>query len=148
MAGSFTNWLEAAVLDTLFGSNSTEISTGHFTNLYIGLFESTAVATVDDTWTALSTGECAGSTYSRKEVTNSSDTWCNATGGTKELKAAITFTTSAGSDWGAVGGFGIFDTANTSAGNMLCWSTLTGGAKTINSGDTISITTALTVTLS
>jgi hypothetical protein len=63
------------------------------------------------------------------------------------LKKAIVCTTAAGADWGTVGGFAITTTASTAAGWALCWTTLTGGAKMINSGDSITITTALTITL-
>jgi hypothetical protein len=57
-------------------------------------------------------------------------------------------TTAAGSDWGTIGAFAIYNTDSTSAGFALCWTTLTGGAKTINSGDSVTITTDLTITLS
>ena len=147
MAGSFTDYVEKGVLDTLFGSNSVALSTGNFGTLYIGLYESTA--TPGDTLSALTSGECLGSTYARKSFTNSTATWCNTTLGTgiKKLKTAIVFTTAAGSDWGIIGSFAILDTDSTSAGNALCWSTLTGGNKTINTGDSVSITTDLTITL-
>ena len=147
MAGSFTDWFEQQILNTAFGSNTTELSTGHWANLYVGLYSSTA--TLGDTLTGQSQGECAGSTYDRVAFTNSSSMWSNATGGVKKLKKAITFTTAAGSDWAAIGAFGIFTTASTAstAARCLCWTTLTGGAKTINTGDSITVTTALQITL-
>ena len=145
MAGSFTDYVEKGVLDTLFGSNSVALSTGNFANLYIGLY----AGVMADSMTALTTGECAGSTYARKIFTNSTATWCNTTLGTgiKQLKTAIVVTTAAGSDWGTITGFAILDTTSTSAGNALCYSTLTGGSKVINAGDSVTITTDLTITL-
>lgn len=148
MAGSFSDAMERYVLDNCFGQNTTEISTGGLATLNIALLESTA-DNLGDAWTNTSTGECAGSTYVRKEFTNSTANWCNTTAGTgvKKLKTAIVFTTAAGADWGTIGGFAICTTASTAAGWALCWTTLTGGAKVINSGDSITITTALTITL-
>lgn len=149
MAGSFSDDMEKYVLDNCFGQNTTRISTGGLGTLYIALLESTA-DNLGDSWSCGSTGECAGSTYARKSFTNSSDTWCNTTAGTgiKQLKAAITFTTSAGADWGTIGGFVVCSSGTTGTGGFaLCWTTLTGGAKTINAGDSIVVTTDLTITL-
>ena len=148
MAGSFSDYMEKNVLDNCFGQNTTEISTGGLATLHIALLESTA-DNLGDAWTPLSTGECAGSTYARKAVTNTSDTWCNTTAGTgiKKLKVAQTITTAAGSDWGTIGGFAICTTASTASGWALCWTTLSGGAKVISAGDSVTVTTALTITL-
>jgi hypothetical protein len=148
MAGSFNDAMEKYVLDNCFGQNTTEISTGGLATLNIALLESTA-DNLGDAWTPLSTGECPGSTYARKVFTNSSSMWCNTTAGTgiKKLKKAIVCTTAAGADWGTVGGFAICTTASTAAGWALCWTTISAGAKVINSGDSITITTALTITL-
>ena len=148
MAGSFGDSMEKYVLDCVFGANTTEISTGGLATLHIALLESTA-DNLGDAWTPLSTGECPGSTYARKSVTNTTDTWCNTTAGTgiKKLKTAQVITTAAGSDWGTIGGFAFCTTASTASGWMLCWTTLTGGAKVINSGDSITVTTAFAITL-
>jgi hypothetical protein len=148
MAGSFTDWAEQNTLDMIFGLSSTEFSTGGalITNLAFSLWESTG-ASVGDTMTGETTGECAGSTYARKNLTNSSDSWANSTGGTKELKTAVVMTTAAGSDWGDIGYIAI-GTSSGSSGQIICWSTITGGAVTVNSGDTVTVTTDFTITLS
>jgi hypothetical protein len=148
MAGSFTDFTEKAVLDNLFGQNTTSISTGRFGNLRFGLWRSTA-ANLNDALKSTSTGECAGSTYIRESVANTTALWCNTTLGTgiKKLKAAVVLTTAAGSDWGTIGGFAIFNTTKGASGNCLVYSTLTGGNKVINTGDSVTITTALTITL-
>lgn len=148
MAGSFTDWAEKHTLDTIFGMSSTQFSTGGalIANLAFSLWESTG-ASVGDTMTGETTGECAGSTYARKNLANSSDNWANSTGGTKELKTAVVMTTAAGSDWGDIGYIAI-GTSSGSSGQIICWSTITGGAVTVNSGDTVTVTTDFTITLS
>lgn len=148
MAGSFNDAMEKYVLDNCFGQNTTEISTGGLATLHLALLESTA-DNATDAWTPLSTGECPGSTYARKAITNTTTMWCNTTLGTgiKKLKKAIVVTTAAGADWGTIGYFAICTTASTEAGWALCWTSLTGGAKVINSGDSVTVTTALTITL-
>lgn len=149
MAGSFSDYMEKYVLDNCFGQNTTRISTGGLATLYIALIASTA-DNLGDAWDVGTTGECAGSTYARKSFTNSSSMWCNTTAGTgvKKLKKAITVTTAAGSDWGTIGGFAVCSSGTTGTGGFtLCWTTLTGGAKVINSGDSITITTGLQITL-
>ena len=149
MAGSFTDYLENLTLDSIFGRSSTSLSTGapHMANLAFGLWESTG-ASVGDAMDGATTGECAGSTYSRVNLTNSSASWANSTGGAKSLKVSggVEFTTAAGSDWGTVG-FITVGTSSGSSGEILVWSTITGGPKTINSGDTVTVTTAMEITL-
>ena len=149
MAGSFSDPMEKYVLDNCFGQNTTRLSTGGLGTLYIALLESTA-DNANDTWDVGSTGECPGSTYARKGFTNSSSMWCNTTAGTgvKKLKKSIVVTTAAGSDWGTIGYFTICSSGTTGTGGFtLCWTSLTGGAKVINSGDSITVTTALSITL-
>lgn len=150
MAGSFTNWLAAETLDTIFGQSSTELSTGGATiaNISFCLWNSTG-ASVGETMTGATTGECAGSTYDRINLANSSANWANSTAAdpaTKQLKTAVTMTTSAGSDWGTVG-YIVLCTSSGSGGQVLVWSTIDGGTVTINSGDTVTVTTDLTITL-
>ena len=152
MAGSFSDAMEKHVLDLAFGglaAASTALSTGNLANLWIALLESTA-DNLGDAWTPASTGECAGSTYVRKSFANSSANWCNTTAGTgiKQLKTAHVCTTAAGADWGTIGGIAVCSSSSTGVGGFaLCWTTLTGGAKVINAGDTVTVTTALTITL-
>ena len=147
MAGSFTDYMENLVLDSVFGRSSTSLSTGanHMDNLAFGLWESTG-GSVADAMTGETTGECAGSTYVRKNLANSSAGWANCTGGVKKLKTAVTMTTAAGSDWGTIGYITI-GTSSGSSGSIIVWSTVTGGAKTVNSGDTVTVTTDFSITL-
>lgn len=144
MAGSLTNWGENAVLDTVFGQ-STEFSTGLHTNYWWGL----TTGTPTDTGNSTNQGECAGSTYKRKSQANSSASWANSTGGIKLLKASVTITTAAGSDWGTIRGITL-NSVGTSAkagGHVIVWSTITGGAKVVNVGDSIVVSTGFSVTL-
>lgn len=142
MAGSFSNWGENAVLDAALGGSS-ELSTG-IANWYVSLWESTGG--VSDAITGGDTGECPGSTYARVAIPNTSEYWANCTGGVKLLKVAATMTTAAGADWGTIG-YICIGTSGTSSGNILVWSTVTGGAKVINSGDTVIVSTGFSVTL-
>jgi len=142
MAGSFSNWAENKVLDGVFGS-ATAFSTG-VANWYVSLWESTGP--VADTLTGADTGECPGSTYARVAIANTSANWANCTGGIKLLKVAATMTTAAGSDWGTIG-YICIGTSGTTAGEIIVWSSITGGAKVINAGDTVIVSTGFSITL-
>ena len=142
MAGSKANYLEDAVLDSVLGKSSTLLSTGAggvAGTVYIALYNTT----VNDTVTAL-TDECAGSTYARIAVTNSSANWTNSTAGSKQNKTVITFTTAAGADWGTIQSFAILDAASTSAGNAYYWGDLTA-SQAISSGNTVRFSTGAIV---
>jgi hypothetical protein len=142
MAGSFSDAWENIVLDTIFGRhNTTNVSTGKLANLQARLYN----VALTDTGTAL-TNQCAGATYHQVAITNSTTMWAQSTGGTKKLKKAVVFTTAAGSDWGTLKGIAICDTTSTGAGNIIVWTTLAD--KVINTGDSVTLTTAFTVTLS
>jgi hypothetical protein len=147
MAGSFTDWAENAILDHFLGRSTTDLSTGNtkLDNIAFGLWESTG-ASVGDAMTGETTGECAGSTYSRVNQVNSSNSWANSAAGVKNLKASVEMTTAAGTDWGTVGWITI-GTSSGSSGQIIAWTTITGGTKTINSGDTVTITTDYSITL-
>ncbi len=137
MAGSKSNYLENAVLDTVLGHATTVLSTQTNSTVYVALW---ATTTIDDTFDATSTGECAGSTYARVAVTNSSANWTNASGGSKQNATEVSFTTAAGADWGTVKSFAILDTTSTSAGNILYWANLTS-EQTISSGNVVKFST-------
>jgi|GEM_PF-5441775 len=147
MAGSYTDYMENLIQNSVFGRSSTALSTGanHLDNIAFGLWNSTG-ASVGDAMTGATTGECAGSTYVRKNLANSSANWANSTGGVKLLKTAVTMTTAAGADWGTIGSI-VLCTSSGAGGQVIVWSTLTGGAKTINSGDTVTVTTGFSITL-
>lgn len=141
MAGSKSNWLENAVLDHLLGTNTTVLSTGLLATVYVGLWNST----INDTFTTTSTGECAGSTYARIAVTNSSANWTNSTLGSKQNKTVVSFTTSAGSDWGTIQAMAIMNSNTTVAGgNIMYWADLTA-SQVINSGNTVQFSTGAIV---
>jgi hypothetical protein len=140
MAGSKSNWLEDNVLDHLLGRATTELSTGANATVYIALWNST----INDTWQPTDTGECAGSTYARVAVTNSSANWTNSTAGSKQNKTAVTFTTNAGSDWGTIQAFSVVTSNTTTTGNTLYWGDLTVN-QTIASGNTVRFSTGAIV---
>ena len=74
-------------------------------------------------------------------MTNSSANWTNSTsGGSKTNKTTITFTTSAGSDWGTIQSFAILDTNSTTTGNVLYWGDLTS-SQAISSGNVVRFST-------
>ena len=117
MAG-FSDYLENAVLDHVFGGTAyTAPST-----LFVGLFTSAPSDSGGGT-------ECSGGSYARKSMaamTISGTSPTQATNG-----AAVEFVTATGS-WGAVSHCAVFDAAT--SGNMLGWAALTA-SKTVASGD-------------
>ena len=139
MAGSKSNYLENSQLNYWLGKSFTSTAPA---TVYVALYNST----INDTADATSNAECSGSTYARVAVTNSSANWTNATSGSKTNKTTITFTTSAGSDWGTVVAFAILDTNSTSSGNVLYWGDL-DSSQAISSGNVVQFSTgALTIT--
>lgn len=135
MAGSKSNYLESAVLNYWLGKSFTSTAPS---TVYVALWES---SNIDDTYTTTSTGECAGSTYARVAVTNSSANWTNSTsGGSKTNKTEIQFTASAGSDWGTVRAFAICNSNSTATGQILYWADLTSN-QTISSGNVVKFST-------
>jgi hypothetical protein len=143
--GTLTNAGETIMLDSIFGKSSTELSTGSGaggapSTWVLGLIESTAGIT-NETWLNTDTGECAGSTYARIKVANSSANFTNSTaGGTKTNKTVFTFTASAGSDWGVVNRVFGMDTTSTSAGGTVVWYS-TFAPQTISAGNTVQFAT-------
>lgn len=136
MAGSFSDFLEAELLDHVFG-DSAYTAPG---TLYIALFTAAPSDSGGGT-------EVTGGSYARVAVTNNTTNWPNATGTSPTSKAngtVITFPT-ATANWGTVVAFGIFDAS--SGGNLIAWADLTTN-KTINSSDTASFGVgSLTITL-
>ena len=135
--------MENTILDHWLGRSTTALSTGANATVYVALL----TIAYDDAWTPLATGECPGSTYARAAVTNSSANWTNSTAGSKQNKTAISFTTSAGADWGTIQSFVICDSNSTSAGNALFGADLSA-SQVIAAGNTVSFATgALVITL-
>jgi hypothetical protein len=124
MAGSFSDYLENALLDHVFGG-------GDYTRpatLYVAAFTAAPSDSGGGT-------ECSGGSYARVAVTNNATNFPAASGGAKANGTAITFP-SASASWGTVEAIGIFDAD--SSGNLLAWSTLTA-SKAVDSGDTLQI---------
>jgi hypothetical protein len=124
MAGSFSDYLENAVLDFVFGD-------GAFTSpatVYISLF--TVAPTDAGGGTEVPTA--TWSNYSRVDYTNNATNFPAASGGAKSNGTAISFGAATSSGPVTVVAVGIHD-ADT-AGNLLAWADLTTN-KTVNNGD-------------
>lgn len=129
MAGSKSDYLEAAILNYLLGGTALA-SPG---TLYIAL--STAAYSDAATGAAMTEVSTASTAYARVAVTNNATNWPAATGtspATKQNGTAFTFP-AATAAWGTVTSFYIVDAA--SGGNVLYGGDLTT-AKSISSGDT------------
>jgi len=140
---SMSDYLEDKFLDHMIGRATTAYpSTGENSTLFVALLNTTAI----DGWTPLSTGECAGSNYSRANVANSSSNFTNSTAGSKTNKTAITFTTDASTGWGTIKAIAICDTSSTTTGNCLWVDDLTANVS-VTTGDVVEATTgSLTIT--
>ena len=120
---SFSNYLENALLDHVFGATA-------FTapgTLYAALF--TTSPADDDSGV-----EVTGGSYARVAITNNDTNFPAASGGAKSNGNAITFPT-ATADWGTVVAVGLYDAA--SGGNLIGWATIT--SQSVPSGVTASI---------
>lgn len=126
---SFTNYLEHATLDYLFGATSYTPSG----TLYVAL--STTTPAEDGT---SFTEPSSASGYSRVAVTNNKTNWSNAaqvsTSGSIHNNTAITFGQASG-NWGTITHAGLYDASI--SGNLLTQSALQT-SKTVASGETLS----------
>jgi len=120
MAGSFTDYLENALLDSYFGS-------GTPATLYVGL-STTAITDAGGNIT-----EPVGNNYARIAVTNNATNWPAASGGAKSNGAAFTTGIASGS-WGTVTDFFISDAS--SGGNISVYDVMTT-ALAVGSGGTV-----------
>lgn len=123
MAGSFSDYLEDALLDHVL--NATAFTSP--TTLYVALYTAAPSDSGGGT-------EVTGGSYARVSVTANTTNFPAASGGAAANGTAITFPT-ATADWGTVVAFGILDAS--SGGNLLLWADLTAN-KTVSSGDTAS----------
>jgi hypothetical protein len=123
MAGSFSDYLENAVLDHLTGVATFTTPT----NVYVALY--TAAPTDAGGGT-----EVTGGSYARATVAKGSTNWNTASNGATSNKTAITFAT-ATADWGTVVAVGLLD--NSTGGNLLAWADLTAN-KSVPNGATAS----------
>lgn len=115
--GTFSNYLENAVLDHIFGGSAFSQPA-----IYV------ALSTTDPLDSGSGITEPVGNNYSRKLFAD----WTASSGGSVENNTAITFDTPSGS-WGAITHFALFDAS--SGGNMLAHAALPG-TKNIGTGDT------------
>jgi hypothetical protein len=134
---SFTNYLEAGILDYVFGKQTLTQPT----TLYLG------VATgVDEDGTVHGEPTIGVNGYARVAITNNNTNFPNATGGSKANGAVFTFPAATGS-WGTVEVFFLSDSATSATTNTLGYGDLTVH-KTVGDGDTLSFAIgALTITL-
>lgn len=117
MAGSFSDFLEDALLDHVFKTAPYSVPS----DIYIELY--TVAPSDSGGGTPVS-----GGSYARKIC----NTWDGSSGGAIANTGAITFVQATGS-WGTVVAFGIFDAI--SGGNFLGWADLAVN-KAIEDGDT------------
>jgi hypothetical protein len=135
---SFGDYLEAKVLDAVFGQTALPA----IGTTYIALY------TVIPTDVNAGGTEVTGGSYARVAFTNNTTNWPAATGTNPASKAngvAVTFPAPT-ANWGVVVGFAIYDALT--VGNELAWGALTVN-KTINNGDAAPsfAIAALTITL-
>lgn len=121
MAGSKSNTLENAILDTVLGGPQRTIDATVWAALY-------TVAPTD----AGGGTEVTGGSYARVSITNNATNWPAASGGSKSNGTAISFPQASGS-WGTVVAFALHNHAT--ADQPLIWGDLTA-SKTVTSGDT------------
>ena len=121
MAGSFSNYLENALLNQIFRGTAYSFPG----TLYVGLY---TVAPSD----AGGGTEVSGNNYARVSVTANTSNWAESTSGATSNSGAITFPQASG-NWGTVVALGIFDAS--SSGNLLAWADLTT-SKLVGNGDT------------
>jgi hypothetical protein len=115
MAGSFSDYLENAVLNgVLGGADFTRPAT-----VYVALFTAAPSDAGGGT-------EVSGNNYSRTAITNNATNWPAASAGSKSNGTVITCPTPSGS-WGTITHWGLFDAS--SSGNLLIWGELVGPAK-------------------
>jgi hypothetical protein len=122
--GSFGDYAEAKVLDTVFSATAFPTIATHYVALY----------TVIPTDVNAAGTEVTGGSYARVAITNNATTWPAASGTAPTSKAngiAVTFPAPT-ANWGVVVGFAIYDAAT--VGNEICWGALSVN-KTINNGD-------------
>jgi hypothetical protein len=115
---NFTDYLENKIIDHILRNQAFTPPAA----VYVGLF--TTNPTAD---TGAGGTECSGTSYVRKSLALDAGN-AGATSNTSE----VAFPT-AGSNWGSITGFGVWDAA--SSGNLLMWGVF-DPAVTVNTGDT------------
>lgn len=126
MAGSFSDYTEAAILEHIVGKNSYAVPT-----VYVGL----CTADPTDSGVGSNCSEVAD-TNAYARVAAAAAKWENAAspGGTIQNASDITFSEATG-NWGTVTHFALFDSGTHADGNMLAHGNLSA-EKPIGDGDT------------
>lgn len=131
MAGSFSDYTEAKLLDYLFsGAAFTPPAT-----LYVALYTTQPTDAGGGV-------EVTGGAYARVAVTNNNTNFPAATGTSPTVKnngTVFTFTT-ATANWGTVTAWGLFDAS--SAGNLIAWSRLLFNPKVVTADNTTDVFTS------
>ena len=124
MAGSFSDYLEIALLDGVFGTGIGKSLAFSCPDKYIAL----CTVAVTDSMTGSTITEPSSPSYARVKW----QTWDKAASGATENTGAITFAQATAS-WGTILDFAIVDAST--AGNLLAYGDLTV-SKSVTSGDT------------
>ena len=124
--GSKGNAWENLVLDRLFGGTAINWPG----TIYVGLW----TATLDDTSTGATAGECNYTNYARVAKATGTANWTAASGGTVYNEGAISFPQAGGDQTGTVTDFALV-TSSSGAGTILYYGALTA-SKVIQNGDT------------
>lgn len=122
--GSFSDYLEIALLDGVFGTGIAKTLAFATPDKYIAL----CTVAVTDNLTGTTITEPSSDSYARIKW----QTWDKAAAGATENTGAITFAQATGS-WGTILDFAICDAST--AGNLLAYGALTI-SKSVASGDT------------
>jgi hypothetical protein len=134
MAGSFSDYVEAKVLELVVGKTAFALP-----SVFVALY------TVMPTDVTASGTEVTGGSYARKSTAGSDWAAAASPAGTISNAAVITFVTPSAS-WGTVVGFALYDALT--VGNELAWADLTT-SQAIGTGNTVSFAiSALSLSLS
>ncbi len=124
--GSFSDYLEDALLDHVFGTGSGKLLAYTQPDKFIAL----STTTLYDTTSGSLISEPSAAAYARVEMA----TWDIAASGATENTNVITFAQATAS-WGTITDFAICDSSVTGTGNVLAYGALTI-SKSVASGDT------------
>lgn len=113
---TFADYAENKILDHVFGNTAFSAPA----TLYLALF-----TTLPNDAGSGGT-EVSGGGYARKDITNNTTNFPNASGGVKSNGAAFTFS-AATIPWGTIKGWGLYDAS--SAGNLIMKGLLRGAAQ-------------------
>lgn len=145
MAGSKSDFLEAAILNHILGGSTGGEAYTAPANVFIALFTDSNTAAQRDAGTVTEVST-SGTGYGRVSVANTTAQWAHVTAAATNTKTnanAINFN-AATTSWGTITAFGIYDA--TTAGNLLFWGDLSA-SKLVGAGDTVSFAAgAITVT--